>query len=455
MAGNGVLQILRGTRDKIVNNTDQLLPGQLLYNMTDNFLYCGKADTQIQDLDSLYVRKVWDSKDNSAYVEAKPHELSIYAHSKISIATPTCIFSSNADFLESTTFKGTTKSEVRPSTENEVVRLKELQDLDLTYTQGNGFIKSITQTDGLVTATHSDVALTLHVTTAPTISNTSTDVVRGAELAALDYTLTAADGFINSVSQVDGKIAATTTTITKTLQVTTAPTNDNDVVRWKEIDGLDLAQVSGNGFIKTISQNNGKIVAETSDTALTLNVTSTPTQDNHVLRNQDVVVNNKKVSDGPINIFALDAEGWPDTASAYHIRWQYKKPYYEQCVTWLHYGTITYTNWDNSESWTRPFFMLSRNRMPAGSQVDKGLDTPLYNYLSQNMKFGFIYQKGISSFVPFTMQVTSSGGGYPYIDIYSATTGGNETTKDGGRITAYILEQQFELEDAYGFRPSY
>lgn len=70
MAGNGVLQILRGTRDKIVGNTDQLLPGQLLYNMTDNFLYCGKADTQIQDLSATCTNYIQDFTDEKLYIKA-------------------------------------------------------------------------------------------------------------------------------------------------------------------------------------------------------------------------------------------------------------------------------------------------------------------------------------------------------------------------------------------------
>lgn len=433
MAGNGVLQILRGTRDKIVNNTDQLLPGQLLYNMTDNFLYCGKADTQIQDLDSLYARKVWDSKDNSAYVEAKPHELSIYAHSKISIATPTCIFSSNADFLESTTFKGTTKSEVRPQTENEVVRLKELQDLDLTYTQGNGFIKSITQTDGLVTATHSDVALTLHVTTAPTISNTSTDVVRGAELAALDYTLTAADGFINSVSQVDGKIAATTTTITKTLQVTTAPTNDNDVVRWKEIDDLDLAQVSGNGFIKTISQNNGKIVAETSDTALTLSVTSAPTSDTQVLRNADIVVNNKKVSDeGWLNFYAPTTS--KGNTSQGEVNVLTDNCYWRSTRQYLVTGTVTYITEDSTYTramyWVAPSIAWTCTGSNFSGWTVRGITDVAVDF--GYGRLGMVYQNGSEVYEPCLF---SRSGNFPFIQIFN---------KDGlgsfWKITNYTVE---------------
>lgn len=44
MPGNNSLQILRGTREKISGNTLKLLPGQLLYNNTDNYLTIGSEE---------------------------------------------------------------------------------------------------------------------------------------------------------------------------------------------------------------------------------------------------------------------------------------------------------------------------------------------------------------------------------------------------------------------------
>ena len=45
MAGNNSIQILRGTRESLVKNrTNKLLPGQLLYNDTDNYLTIGRLD---------------------------------------------------------------------------------------------------------------------------------------------------------------------------------------------------------------------------------------------------------------------------------------------------------------------------------------------------------------------------------------------------------------------------
>ena len=44
MAGNNVIQILRGTRDEIASDKNKdvkLNEGQLLYNLTDNYLTCG------------------------------------------------------------------------------------------------------------------------------------------------------------------------------------------------------------------------------------------------------------------------------------------------------------------------------------------------------------------------------------------------------------------------------
>ena len=45
MAGNNSIQILRGTRESLVTNrNNKLLPGQLLYNDTDNYLTIGRLD---------------------------------------------------------------------------------------------------------------------------------------------------------------------------------------------------------------------------------------------------------------------------------------------------------------------------------------------------------------------------------------------------------------------------
>lgn len=45
MAGNNSIQILRGTRESLVKNrANKLLPGQLLYNDTDNYLTVGRLD---------------------------------------------------------------------------------------------------------------------------------------------------------------------------------------------------------------------------------------------------------------------------------------------------------------------------------------------------------------------------------------------------------------------------
>lgn len=289
MAGNKVLQILRGTRDKINQCDEPLISGQLLYNMTDNFLYCGKDDTAIKDTLPIHTSLLKDSEAKTAYISATTNQLSIVANTTIGINSSTCEFSSSTN----TVFKGKTESTVIPSSATEVVRLKEIQDLDLAAVTGNGFIKSISQTDGKVSATTSDVATTLKVSTQPSISDTSTDVVRGAELAALDFTLTATDGFINSVSQVDGKVSATTTTSTASLQVSSSPVNATDVVRYQEIDDLELASVSGDGFIKNIKQENGLVTAETSNIATTLQVTTAPNTDQSVLRNIDIEVNGR------------------------------------------------------------------------------------------------------------------------------------------------------------------
>ena len=44
MSNNKAIQILRGTRDKIKDNTTKLQPGQPLYNMDDNYLTVGTKD---------------------------------------------------------------------------------------------------------------------------------------------------------------------------------------------------------------------------------------------------------------------------------------------------------------------------------------------------------------------------------------------------------------------------
>ncbi len=40
------LKVARGTRDKIINSTDKLLAGEMLYNTTDNYLTIAKEDQQ-------------------------------------------------------------------------------------------------------------------------------------------------------------------------------------------------------------------------------------------------------------------------------------------------------------------------------------------------------------------------------------------------------------------------
>lgn len=46
MANNKSIQILRGTRDKIAKSSETLLPGQMLYNETDNYLTVGDENSK-------------------------------------------------------------------------------------------------------------------------------------------------------------------------------------------------------------------------------------------------------------------------------------------------------------------------------------------------------------------------------------------------------------------------
>lgn len=61
---------------------------------------------------------------------------------------------------------------------------KRINDLDVSNITGNGFIKSISQTNGKIAATTSTAAqlTTLTVSTTPTISSTSTDAARGQDI---------------------------------------------------------------------------------------------------------------------------------------------------------------------------------------------------------------------------------------------------------------------------------
>lgn len=260
MAGNKVLQILRGTKDKINQCNEPLISGQLLYNMTDNFLYCGKDNTAIKDTLPIHTNVLKDGEAKTAYISATTNQLSIVADTTINIDSNTCEFSSNTN----TVFKGKTESTVIPSTATEVVRLKEIQDLDLGAVTGNGFIKAIEQVDGKVSATTSDVATTLKVVNSPV---NATDVVRYKEIDDLELSLVSGDGFIKNIKQVNGLVTATTSSVATKLKVTTAPTisaNSTDVVRGNELAVLDFSLPAADGFINSVQQVDGQVSATSS-----------------------------------------------------------------------------------------------------------------------------------------------------------------------------------------------
>jgi hypothetical protein len=54
MSNNKSLRVLRGTRDKIISNKDTTLePGQILYNMSDNYLTVGDNSTNGKSVNGL------------------------------------------------------------------------------------------------------------------------------------------------------------------------------------------------------------------------------------------------------------------------------------------------------------------------------------------------------------------------------------------------------------------
>lgn len=94
----------------------------------------------------------------------------------------------------------------------------------------------------------------------------------------------------NSISMyVGGNMAVSELLTVNNAKVTTAPATQTDVVRKQEIDNLTITEINGDGFIKSVSQTNGLVTAETSNTTTTLKVTSQPASDTDVVRKQEIL----------------------------------------------------------------------------------------------------------------------------------------------------------------------
>lgn len=67
MAGNKVLQILRGKNSAISSSTDTLLPGQPLYNVDKKYLIVGDdSNTQIQNAEPITTNRLISYNDNAS-----------------------------------------------------------------------------------------------------------------------------------------------------------------------------------------------------------------------------------------------------------------------------------------------------------------------------------------------------------------------------------------------------
>lgn len=147
-----------------------------------------------------------------------------------------------------------------------------LSTLDVAEVGGTGkFISAISEADGKISATASNIS--------STYSSSDTAPVNGVAVAAAIATLDVASvggagKYISEISETDGKISATVSDIASTYSATgTAPVNGVAVASAisSAINALDVASVGGAGkYISAISETDGKISAiETSFTNAT------------------------------------------------------------------------------------------------------------------------------------------------------------------------------------------
>lgn len=158
-----------------------------------------------------------------------------------------------------------------------------IDGLDVSSVGGSGkYISAISETDGKISATSTS--------TASTFSASSTTAINGVgvneALKTLDVASVGGSGkYISAISETDGKISATATSMdtTPTASSTNAVTSGGvKTAIDNAIGALDVSSVGGDGkYISAISETDGKISATstTMDTTPTANSTKAVTSD--------------------------------------------------------------------------------------------------------------------------------------------------------------------------------
>ena len=102
MAGNKVLQILRGNNSTISSSTDKLLPGQPLYNVDRKYLIVGDgSDTQIQNADPITTNRLvsYNGDDSVASIQSDNEgDLNITTINKLNISSKDISIITNSGF---------------------------------------------------------------------------------------------------------------------------------------------------------------------------------------------------------------------------------------------------------------------------------------------------------------------------------------------------------------------
>ena len=156
-----------------------------------------------------------------------------------------------------------------------------INNLDVASVGSNGgYIKTISETNGKISATRQPFDTSISSTS--TANNAPTSKAVYDFIETLDVAAVGQDGsYLKTISETNGKIAATTQSFDTAIN---ANSTDNNVPTSKavktyvsqEINSLDVASVgSDGGYIKTISESDGKISANRQAFDTVINSTST------------------------------------------------------------------------------------------------------------------------------------------------------------------------------------
>ena len=156
-----------------------------------------------------------------------------------------------------------------------------INNLDVASVGSNGgYIKTISETNGKISATRQPFDTSISSTS--TANNAPTSKAVYDFIGTLDVAAVGQDGsYLKTISETNGKIAATTQSFDTAIN---ANSTDNNVPTSKavktyvsqEINSLDVDSVgSDGGYIKTISESDGKISANRQAFDTVINSTST------------------------------------------------------------------------------------------------------------------------------------------------------------------------------------